>query len=529
MIETSPVRTSATIILSFFFLVIVAGFCIFFFCLHPLVRDFNFAQHDEKPTIVRGLERFQPMINLRNRLVLEEHLYGPQQKLPLLLCPYTLEIQGMTRELVSQAAFTEMIRKCMAKESKYGSSVDDILHQVLVLDLLERVELQRELQKVENQLDHAEYVWEQKSSEGKEERPKKSLLCTKYQDHFRFKTKVDAIEYYKTLKADIEHEIFKWDTALNRVLRYGGSYTNISLGTIAVDQQTRELIEIGAISPSDIKVEDKPISRLEGIKNKFLLKGGQEKQYKIQGSGYGFIVFRNLNALRDFERNYRNYKLDIEDALEMQDREMNNNVDERLNGIQQLTNIGNRVMTMAVMRVNRISFEPEDVLWDNLFKLTHLSRAVPYVRKTIAGVLIVLLLIFLSTPIAFASTVQILLNGGVFPGININTTNVLSGALGALVFQYMPTLLLLIASLLIPLIIIALTMFEKNKSRGQIQRLILERIYVYLILSTLVLPVFVQASMSGLASGFVNGGVTAAFGNMFLPYGGAFFVNYVLQ
>jgi hypothetical protein len=529
MISVSPERMSGTIILTFFFILTIFLFCVIYYACHPITRTFNYRQHDERVITLHGMEMLKPSAYLFDRIAMQDSVFRTNTKEALLLCPYTLELDGLPSTLVSQSAFRTMVASVLNREepNKFGSTAEDIIVANIVLDIEDRLKLHEQRNEILKNIDHLNWENNEKIKDGREVKPpKKSLLCSKFDGKRKFKTSVDAQDYWNSQLIDVDREISRWDQQYAILSQQTGE----SMSPVGVAET-----EVGEISESGVMGGGEKATRIAGLPNKFLDKKGNDKEYKIKGAGNGYIVFRTLAALKDFERNFLKSRPKLNDALAMQEQQLGKAATESGVGAigSKLTGgLSTKAMSFAMLRKNRVKYEPDDVMWDNLFIRNRGSRAMPLLRKVISITLIVLLLIFCSTPAAFASTIQRLLEGGVFPGININNIGFLtSGALGALIFQYLPTLLLLLASILIPMIIIALTMFEKNKSRGQIQTLILKRIYVYLILSTAVLPILVQASMDGLVNGFVNGGANYAliFGNIFLPNGGAFFINYILQ
>ncbi|KAL0487239.1 11 TM domain-containing transmembrane protein [Acrasis kona] len=510
MIQTSPIRTIATLILAFVFLLTITGFCIIYFCLHPLVRNFNYKNCDQVTTSLPGVESFVPLQTLRDELVLKRESFGFINKPPVMWSPYALEIRGLPRNFISQNAFDAMVEECMARNRIEESNV--IIHSALIMDMTKRLQYEKQRKDLKDSLDQIEFA----HSFNPEKTPMKRIPSKKFK-------KVDAIEWHNDQIKRIESKIRNYDSQLHTLMNQCGRYKTAPVQLQNGETQPDPIAASPGSEFTQVTINDTNQNTQE-ITN--------ERIYKFQSSGFGYVVFNSLESLQVFQRNYRKFGLNLKDAISNQKSILQpdslTNAPSKFNPIA----MSNNVMDFVSLSVNTTTYEPDDVNYDNLYTLTSMSRAVPLFRKILAGVLITILIIFFSTPAAFANTIQSLLEGGVFPGVDIRNISVLTtGTLGALVFQYLPTLLLVIASILIPFLIKFLTKFEKNYSRGEEERLIMKRIYVYLIMSTLVLPILVQASMSGLVAGFVSGGVDYAlvFGNIFLPFGGAFFVNYVLQ
>jgi hypothetical protein len=152
----------------------------------------------------------------------------------------------------------------------------------------------------------------------------------------------------------------------------------------------------------------------------------------------------------------------------------------------------------AVGKVAGLRFEyapePSDVQWANL-PLTDAQR---WGRWLAVQGCLVLMLIFASSPAALAAILRIY--------INEDSLSFVPDFIQSLFFAYLPSILLLVAAILIPLIIIALTKQERQPTKSVENRLILLRIYTYLVLSTLLIPTVAIAIIS-LVTGYVEGDI----------------------
>ncbi|KAL9650057.1 hypothetical protein ABK040_003175 [Willaertia magna] len=181
------------------------------------------------------------------------------------------------------------------------------------------------------------------------------------------------------------------------------------------------------------------------------------------------------------------------------------------------------------LQVSGISYEPQDINWDELFNFFNISWFEPFIRKVLLYFVLFIILFLFTTPILVLSTVNGLLN---IPVVNDATLLVINYTypLGGLFYQYLPSFLLYLVSSLIPLVILYITYFSKNITYSRFQRSVLKRSTIFLWLNTLILPVLLLTSIDALVSYFNHTSkLVNTLGNIFLPSNGAFFINYLLQ
>jgi hypothetical protein len=119
--------------------------------------------------------------------------------------------------------------------------------------------------------------------------------------------------------------------------------------------------------------------------------------------------------------------------------------------------------------------EPSDIIWENLTPARNKRR----IRIFGVHMALIAIAVFLSTPLAVVGAVM-----SVFAGSSESMPQLAS----SLLLAYLPSLLLYVVSLYIPDIIQALTEMELHITRSKIQRIVMVRNFVYLVLSTLILP-----------------------------------------
>jgi signal transduction histidine kinase len=105
-----------------------------------------------------------------------------------------------------------------------------------------------------------------------------------------------------------------------------------------------------------------------------------------------------------------------------------------------------------------------------------------------------------------------------------------TGTWGTMIFQYTPTLFLHLLSISLPYVVWIISDLAKYRSKSRYRRKLISRMYIYLTLSTLLMPAALLTSFDAVINYFVNtDDVQNLFMKMFLPASGAFFINYVVQ
>jgi hypothetical protein len=470
MVITSPAKTSAHVALMFVILVVVSILLIYQFAQSKLVNKFNYLCADEdilasKEYIKHSKDKIRPKEE-REQMILPTNTTSSGKA--FLACAYTLELKNIPPDVVDHEEFSRMVRALLNHpHNKFHSITDDVLKSVLVYDFSKREELQDRLKDCEEQLDHYEYVYQET-----EKRPTVTLWFKKVRGEYHIRQTTDALQYYRELKDKTIHKIECWNESFLTATQSRSSHEK--------PMYEEDMVSV-AIS-----------SRVEHPVSQYV-----HKTYPIRGSGFGYIVFRTLDALHDFKRNFKRYG----------------------------SSMGWRG------KPSTITYESQDANWKNIYIIQKRWRFEPFFRKLLGAIGMIIILIFFSSPIALSSTIQNILKLGTISR-TIEWVSKLTGDYGPLLFQYLPTLLLLVSSSLIPFIIVKLASLSKSKTYSKLQRKIMQSIFVYLILSTLVLPSLLLTSVDALIEFFVINAdrhFTVALAKLFIPSNGAFFLNYVLQ
>eukprot|EP00762_Andalucia_godoyi_P001409 ANDGO_04927.mRNA.1 CSC1-like protein ERD4 len=162
---------------------------------------------------------------------------------------------------------------------------------------------------------------------------------------------------------------------------------------------------------------------------------------------------------------------------------------------------------------------PVDVQWQNACMPLQQKLA----RRTGVQAALITLLLFAATPAALATILR--------EHLNEDTLSFIPSLLQSFLFAYLPTILLLVAAMLLPMIIIRLTKMEGHFLKSEQNQKIMVRIFVYLILSTLVIPTMSLAIVDLVTDAISNGSVdvSKAVQQAFIPSMQVFFFTYVLQ
>eukprot|EP01080_Neovahlkampfia_damariscottae_P002589 gene2589-3550_t len=171
------------------------------------------------------------------------------------------------------------------------------------------------------------------------------------------------------------------------------------------------------------------------------------------------------------------------------------------------------------------AIDPSDISWINY--LTH--RYINIIRELIAHGIILIILIFFTTPISVVTALQSI---GSLPYIQqgIYFITMQSGQLGNFFFQYIPTLTVLIYSTFLVEIVKFITGFAKYRTNSKFSRMVMFRMFIYLTLSVFILPTLLLGSADGVVQYFKSSGdIEKMFKLMFMPFSGSFFINLLLQ
>eukprot|EP01080_Neovahlkampfia_damariscottae_P006066 gene6066-10074_t len=169
--------------------------------------------------------------------------------------------------------------------------------------------------------------------------------------------------------------------------------------------------------------------------------------------------------------------------------------------------------------------DPGDILWKN-----YLTRKFyDYLREFLGHGFMIIVCLFFTTPIALLSAIETLIKLPLVSDFVIILRS-LTGELGNLLFQYLPTLLVTILSSLFSTIVIFITNLAKYKTKSKYNRMIIFRMYSYLILGVFIVPTLTLSSVDGVVKYFSSAdSFNSMLSQLFVPSNGSFFINLILQ
>ncbi|KAF0978666.1 hypothetical protein FDP41_002486 [Naegleria fowleri] len=230
---------------------------------------------------------------------------------------------------------------------------------------------------------------------------------------------------------------------------------------------------------------------------------------------YGFIVFESTKDAQTCIDNY--YKRgDIKMPI-------------RASTISDLDESGDVVNISTIRTISfqiKQAYEPNDINWENMLTYTGFWDGL---RNFLMQFVVILIFIFLTTPMALFSSLESLTR---IPIVHISLFKFKesAGEFGSVIFQYTPTLALHLFSIFLPYGIWYAQDFSKFRSKSRYMRKLISRLFIYLVLSTLIMPMLSLTSFDA----FINlvqqqGNISEMLSNMFLPGAGSYFFNFVLQ
>jgi hypothetical protein len=534
-----PAVQSAHVILSVLFILIFAFFTILMFMRSNVVSEVNYMNADtQKVALAADSGRLATKYTtetksqtLRNRY----NMMGTATANSIsdtivpsmyLTSPYCLSIESIPSDM-DQATF----HKIVMDAATHAGISENLAKIALIPNFNERVEKQNVLVDLKHKKNVASYVHEHKPNK----KQNVSLWCHKDTYHNsnkrKFKQKYAANEYYEKMIDMYESEVNNWDT------KYDNDLDNNMSGTTSD--------EYGTV-PENNRTEDEVAKQQ---KNSLLW---EENVGNPKASGVGYIMFSTRAARSAFYKKFSTgidiskKKVNQNNGFSMSklafwkkkktEEDLSGNAVNKSKNIvyefqkerAMLANVD--ILGLTSLRVDRMSYEPEDVDWQSVFQRNSLGGAGRFFRPIAIWTFLILVFLFVTTPAAATSGLQEILQIRQI-SVAADWAERFFGVFGSFFFQYLPALIVLIASVIIPIVIVKLTIAEKRISHSVTQRKIQQRIYLYLLLSVLILPSFALTAINGAFQYFSQPtpDVIALFGNVFVPNAGVFFVNYIVH
>ncbi|KAL0484465.1 11 TM domain-containing transmembrane protein [Acrasis kona] len=380
---------------------------------------------------------------------------------------YTVQISQLPSHLDNQIEFDRMVREELCTDLK-------VFKTVLVFDVHERIKLQEQYEEACNLLERYHYLNDR---------------------------------YNK------RHRVFRYSTScLFQFVYCGFFFWNPSRSTL--HHHYIDAIEhyISKKKRLEIMMRD-----WERIYKRFLDGERSDETQTIKPCGHGYVIFESPT---DAEKCYQQFAHlgTISRPIRCLIRNSSRN--------QKTTFECRKEIVKHVHFCVHRALEPADIHWNNM--LTY-KGGYDMIRNISIQVFLIIVFVFTTSPLAVVSAVQSLIDFS-FVNETIRQVRSWSGNGGNVLFQYMPTFFLHLTSVLLPYVVWIVSDLAKYRSKSRYRRKLIFRMYVYLTLSTLLMPAALLTSFDAVINYLKNQKeLEKMFNRMFLPASGAFFINYVLQ
>ncbi|KAL6080633.1 Transmembrane protein 63C [Balamuthia mandrillaris] len=176
--------------------------------------------------------------------------------------------------------------------------------------------------------------------------------------------------------------------------------------------------------------------------------------------------------------------------------------------------------------VVKMAPEPEDIVWTNL----GIGKWEQRFRLAFVNFVLMLFLTFFTTPVSITSMFKGMNDGALVKSAQSAFHDIL-GSDGAFVFAYLPTLMLLLVTSILPLIIWASSNLEGHHTNSATHKSLAVKTYVFLLFNVLILPGLWLTSINALAIASWNNrsNLFSILDSLFLPTSGAFYINSITQ
>jgi hypothetical protein len=441
------------VILSVVFYLIVCYFMVFRYLLDPLICELNYLSCDEVKCIqtdvsLRFLAKQQETNVARparlhsnkigRSLFCGDHDVSEIAGNVYLSSPFCVSISGLPSS-INLHALTRIIEDDMKAVADVNLR-EQLLKIVLINNLKHRVKLQ---EKIYNLSDRYEQYLRQKRYLRHRETDKLLQKTNKLSE---------AIEKYSSKIDKLERDISRWDPI-------------ISVNNIVIEQE-----------PEAVVRESNEFDYFESKPDKMLK--------RPKSSRFAILIFQTIDAAKQFISLHAARGLKISEIkfgvpLQMIKYEIR----DYKKFIVENKYEGNRV-SFYNCKVERVRFEPEDVNWMYVFSQGR-QKWKRIVRRALVYVIMALIFLLFSSPLAMTSGIQSVLNMDVTPIAWLRENH---GIRTDIIFQYLPTLLVLLLTNIMPTIVVYLTLLAPHWTNSVVQRELVFRAYCYLTASTLILP-----------------------------------------
>nr|CAG4714331.1 unnamed protein product [Naegleria fowleri] len=421
-----------------------------------------------------------------------------------LISPFTLEIHNIPKHFTNKALFKEVMQKIFSEYSRNLNAPKntDIVSAYHVINYSKREKLQ---ERFEKQLENLEaYNWLMKKNE---KRPKKWIF-------FEKKDKSEMRPPPSPSHHPLRHASNSDENGNSKKKK-----RVFAQHVDAVSYTKRKIIKLY----NEIMEIEEELDYSSNYPNRV--------NSPVLGSGIGYVVFASREALHNALKNYTS----IGGYIQAYKRRVRDENGEEIAHIltrserNALPSNSEKKVKKVHMRAFPTKYEQRDINWDSLYDRYEQTWIKPVLIRVVIFILMILILVFLTTPVTIISSVDALFT---IPQIREVIDQIVSfgGPMAAFFFQYLPSILLLLTSALIPVLITFLTKFEKFKTYGEYKRTLLRRMTLFLWLNTFIFPTLVLTSLDGITNFFTKpNNWSVVFSNLFMADNGSLFMNFILN
>jgi hypothetical protein len=561
---SQPKVLAIHVMLMILFCLIFTMFTICWFLGHPLVSTINYMKCDEDaPELTNCSEDVSAFVKVSgNEARPERFRYNMMSRKGnqdlYLVSPFCVSITGVPRKL-DQRLFVRMIYQA-AKEPRL---VRDIQKVLLIPSLSKRIRMQEKLQEMKDKLDRIMYS-KQKSPKDFEYdlcEPSKVLICCA-RDMFdggkrrHILQEYDAVEYYKKHIELLSNDIERYDDLYiesfceGRTVEYVDKYQSrntdkairgpkssgfgfIVFSTVEAAQKFLKYYSASGIPLSKIS---KILKRQDEIEAEELAEWEQECGAEVAHTPRSPAAVQRVTSILKEVTKQEQFTA-VMDGTAAAVTRVAVTTEQLADGVLGKGRVAVKnihrldIISLFSLRVEPLDYEPKDIDWNSIFSFNKQRGIMRVVRQLFIFLLTIFIFILFSSPAAIASGAQSILKIKAV-GVPVSWLVKITGRLGDVVFQYIPTLIILLTSTLIPIVIVKLTLSAQNITYSIVQRRILWRTYLYLVLSTLIIPSLLLTTLDGIGNYFTVDGkekILSLFTQLFLPGSGAFFINVLIQ
>lgn len=277
--------------------------------------------------------------------------------------------------------------------------------------------------------------------------------------------------------------------------------------------------------PKTFRSEDETEKALATIEEKI----NEEIEKPVISSGHAFVTFNSLKTayicLQAFREDaIKNLRIQIKDMKDNREKAVG---DSRFVAFKdEDPHKSDRNNEYKIDSVNILvdqMIEPSDIIWTNIGG----DRGINIYRRILCTVILIMILIFMTTPTVIYSTIKSIVNTDDLESLNYPVIDYLK--------TYFPAFAILFLNQVLLIIIDIMCRFEKHYTYSRLQTSIFKKTYFYFILNMLLIPGFTLSTAHSIFE--ITFGdkklslesINDMISNMYIGNQGFFFSNLIIQ